>query len=94
MFGEHNGRGLDFPNYKKLCDAFSLKFAHVQNLKDLSVLQDEKIQFVQIDCLRLETIAPYQARVNGLQAGAHNMAPFLDPKEIMSYASVPFDFVK
>ncbi len=94
VFGEHDGRGLNFPDYKKLCDAFSLRFAHVQNLKDLSVLQDEKIQFVQIDCLRLETIAPYQAKVNGIQAGAHNMAPFLDQEELMSYASVPFNFEK
>ena len=75
-----------------LCDAFSLTFARVRDVEQLSVLKDSSVQFVQVDCLGLETIAPYQTRLNGEQAGAHDMAPFLEKDELMSYSSAPLTF--
>lgn len=92
VYGEHEGRGIRFPDYRMLCDAFSLTFARVTDVEQLSVLKDSSVQFVQVDCLGLETIAPYQTRVNGEQAGAHDMAPFLEKDELMSYSSAPITF--
>lgn len=94
VFGEHEGRGLSFPNYQKLCDVFNLKYNYVQALEDLSSLRNEANQFIEIDCIKLETIAPYQARINGHQAGAFDMAPFIHKDELISYASVPLKFVR
>ena len=94
VFGEHEGRGLSFPNYQKLCDVFDLKYSRVQTLQDLSFLRNEANQFIEVDCIKLETIAPYQARINGYQAGAFDMAPFLDKDELNSYSSVPLKFAR
>lgn len=94
VYGEHEGRGLKFPEYKLLCEAFSLKFSHIRRLEDLSILKDSSLKFVQVDCLEIETIAPYQARINGKQAGPHDMAPFLDKEELISYSSAPIVLVR
>ncbi len=94
VFGEHEGRGLKFPDYEKICDAFSLKFFRIKFLNELSKISDSTIKVIQIDCLQLETIAPYQARVGGKQAGAHDMAPFRDKKELQEYSSVKLNFAR
>ena len=93
VYGEHEGNIIKL-NFSVLCDSFSLKYAHVKDVEELSVIKDPTVQFVLIDCLSIETIAPYQARVNGEQAGAHDMAPFLDKDELVYYASVPMTFAR
>ena len=92
VFGEHDGRGLSFPNYEELCKAFSLKFEHIKNLSDLKRLNDSSLKVVIVNCLQSETVAPYQERVNGKQAGAHDMAPFRQKEELKKFSSVTLKF--
>ena len=92
IYGEHQGRGLHFPDYKKLCDGFNLSHALVEDVNQLSIIRDCDFDVVEVRCLISETIAPYQARINGRQAGAHDMAPFRDKDELISLASVNLNF--
>lgn len=92
VFGEHEGRGLSFPNFKELCKAFSLKFDHIKNLSNLKKLADPTLKVIIVDCLQSETIAPFQERVNGKQAGAHDMAPFREKEELKNFSSVTLNF--
>lgn len=92
VYGEHQGRGLTFPSYAKLCDAFNLSYKMISDINELPELENRDINVFEIRCLDEETIAPYQARVNGEQAGAHDMAPFLDKEELIAAASIPLTF--
>lgn len=94
MFGEHHGRGLKFPNYEKLCAAFGLSFSRVNDVEGLSKIKDQNIKVVEVVCQSVETIAPYQDRVDGQQAGAHDMAPFRDKNELIELASVDLKFAR
>ena len=49
-------------------------------------------EIVDVQCLISETIAPYQARIDGKQAGAHDMAPFRDKNELLQYCISELDF--
>ena len=92
MYGEHDGRGLMFPDYKKLCEAFGLRHMKINKQTELVKLQEHFVGLVEIECLDAETIAPYQARIGGKQAGAHDMAPFLPKNELETYATVNLKF--
>ena len=92
MYGEHDGRGLMFPNYKKLCETFGLRYMNINKQNELNKLQEHFVGLVEIKCLDAETIAPYQARIAGKQAGAHDMAPFLPKDELEKYATTNLKF--
>lgn len=92
VYGEHQGRGITFPKYEKLCEAFGLSYQRINRVSDLSDLQDCDIRVVEVVCIDEETISPYQARVDGRQAGAHDMAPFRSTDELSKFASVILDF--
>lgn len=94
VYGEHDGRGLKFPNYEGLCAAFDIPYACISEVQDLNILQKEGTRVIEVCCLKEETIAPYQARVHGLQAGAHDMAPFKDINELKDLASTELLFLR
>lgn len=92
VYGEHERRGITFPNYKKMASAFGLSYARVETIEDLTLIENSDIQIVDVQCLISETIAPYQARIDGKQAGAHDMAPFRDKNELLQYCISELDF--
>lgn len=94
VYGEHDGRGLTFPDYKTLCKAFNLSYAAAYDVDDLQIIQDANVNIVDVRCLEEETIAPFQTRINGKQAGAHDMAPFKDLKELREMASAELTFIR
>jgi thiamine pyrophosphate-dependent acetolactate synthase large subunit-like protein len=94
MFGEHDGRGITFPNYEKLCAAFGMSFERVASVEELFKIKDQDINVVEIVCQSEETVAPYQTRVDGQQAGSHDMAPFRDKNELIALASTNLEFVR
>lgn len=94
IFGEHDGRGLTFPDYKTLCQSFGLSYMKIGSIQDLKSIKNTDIKIVEILCLQQETIAPYQARYDGQQAGAHDMAPFIDKGQLSQYSSVDLKFVR
>ena len=94
MYGEHDGRGLTFPDYSVLSRAFGLSYTCIDRIEDLSNIEDGRINVIEIKCLKEETIAPYQTRIDGKQAGAHDMAPFRDLNELKYYSSVQLDYAR
>lgn len=94
VFGEHEGRGLKFPCYETLCRAFGIKYKIIENLEDLKYLNIQGPILFDVRCLKTETIAPYQARINGKQAGAHDMAPHRNVQELQSYQSVDLKYIR
>ena len=94
VFGEHEGRGLKFPCYETLCRAFGIKYKIIENLEDLKYLNIQGPILFDVRCLKTETIAPYQARINGKQAGAHDMAPHRNVQELQSYQSVNLKYIR
>jgi acetolactate synthase I/II/III large subunit len=94
VFGEHLGRGLTFPDYEKLCDAFNLRFKRIDSIDELSNITEPDLKVIEVACLTEETIAPYQARINSRQAGAHDMAPFKDKDELIEFSSTKLEFAR
>jgi len=94
VYGEHSGRGIIFPDFEKLCSAFGLKYKKVNSLDDLKFFRDCGTRVIEVLCSQSETIAPYQAKVNNAQAGAHDMAPFKELDELNRYATVDLKFVR
>ena len=69
-----------------------MKFKRIKNLSNLTRLNDSSLKVVIVDCLQSETVAPYQERINGEQAGAHDMAPFRQKEELNKLSSVTLNF--
>lgn len=94
MFGEHDGRGLTFPDYSALSETFGLSYICINQIEDLSRIANSNINVIEIKCLNEETIAPYQTRIDGKQAGAHDMAPLRDLTELKNYSSVQLEYAR
>ena len=94
MYGEHEGRGITFPDYQALSKTFGLSYTCINKLEDLSLIADASINIIEIKCLNEETIAPYQTRIEGKQAGAHDMAPLRDLTELKTYSSVTLEYAR
>ena len=94
VFGEHEGRGITFPDFKLLAKSFGLTYTKIDTVADLQSISALKANIIEITCEQSETIAPFQARIDGKQAGAHDMAPFLDKAELQRYSSVSLPFAR
>lgn len=94
MYGEHEGRGITFPDYQALSKTFGLTYTCINNVEDLSLIADASINIIEIKCLNEETIAPYQTRIEEKQAGAHDMAPLRDLTELKTYSSVTLEYAR
>lgn len=95
IWGEHEGRGITFPNFEILASSFGLQYAKIDNVESLKTLRDiSGPVIVEVECVEDEVIAPFQNRINGQQAGMHDMAPHLEIEELKSMASVNLDFVR
>ena len=53
VYGEHSGRGLDFPNYR-VSQAFGFSIILVRRM--ICYLKDDGLKLVEVQCLESETI--------------------------------------
>jgi acetolactate synthase I/II/III large subunit len=92
-YGESEGRGISFPNYEKIADAFGINYIQVNNVDKLDCINEiNGPVLVEVVCLEQEVIAPFQSRINGKQAGIHDMAPHLPLEDLIKFGSVDLDF--
>ena len=94
VFGAQNKKGLLFPDFKKISAAFEIKYKYIEKIKDLNELNETGPAIIEIKCIEDEIIAPYQARIEGKQAGAHDMAPHKDTTELKHYSSTNLNFIR
>ena len=95
IYGEHAGRGLYFPDYKQICSAFDIPYTRIDHVADLDNIGDQQGPILfDVRCLVSETIAPYQARINGRQAGIHDMAPHYTVEKLKSYQSIDLTYIR
>lgn len=74
--------------------AFDIPYQRIDNVEDLSNIDLAGPRVIDVNCVSSEEIAPYQARIDGVQAGAHDMAPFRPIEELRAMASVDLKFVR
>ena len=95
IWGEHEGRGVSFPDFGALAASFNIKYVKVDTVDGLKSLRDVSGPVVvEVVCVEEEVIAPFQNRIDGKQAGMHDMAPHLSVEELKSMASVELEFVR
>ncbi|MBM10327.1 MAG: hypothetical protein CMF69_12320 [Magnetovibrio sp.] len=86
VYGALTGQGFWIPDFKKVAISYELKYTKLKNVEDLGkfeqIFNEEGPVIVDCVCNTEEAIVPYQAIKNGKQAGPHDMAPFLPPKEL------------
>ena len=92
MFGEHEGRGIAFPNFEMICKSFGIGYVKIDKKEQLSNFAEKGPLICEVFCEEYETIAPYQTRINGEQAGSHDMAPHVDLAEMKSLQSVELNY--
>ena len=85
MYGTSDKTGLEFPDYAKLADSFSIQYYCVKS-NNLNIMQEilaiEGPVLINCICLDNQEILPSQALKNGKQAGLHDMTPFLSDEEL------------
>ncbi|ADE39240.1 thiamine pyrophosphate-binding protein [Candidatus Puniceispirillum marinum] len=95
IWGEHEGRGIMFPDFEILASSFGLQYVKVDTVADLPSLRTlNGPVIVEVCCVEDEVIAPFQNRIDGKQAGMHDMAPHLSIEELKSLSSVDLEFVR
>ena len=94
VYGEHRQRGLEFPDFNKICEAFDIEYTCIDKVQNLHKLCETGPRVIEIKCLIDEIISPYQSRLNGEQAGAHDMAPHKEISELEKYASTKLFFIR
>ena len=94
VYGTSDKTGLEFPDYAKLADSFSIPYYLIKNKGDYnngifygldrfeSILAIEGPVLINCICLDNQEILPSQALKNGKQAGLHDMTPFLSDEEL------------
>ena len=92
MFGEHDGRGITFPNFEMICRSFGIEYVKINRKDQLSKLNKKGPIICEVFCEEYETIAPYQTRIDGKQAGSHDMAPHVNLDELKSFQSVDLNY--
>ena len=94
VYGTSDKTGLEFPDFLKLADSFSIPYYLIKNKGDYEngvfygldrleqIFAIEGPVIVNCICLENQEILPSQALKNGKQAGLHDMAPFLSDEEL------------
>ena len=86
VYGTSDSTGLWFPDFGEIASSFKLGHKRVSSMAELESFPEmlNTTGPVIIDCICKSTqeIFPSQALKNGVQAGLHDMAPFLSDQEL------------
>jgi acetolactate synthase-1/2/3 large subunit len=86
VYGTSDKTGLWFPDFGEIANSFKLGYKRISTFKELESFPEllKHTGPIIIDCIckRTQEIFPSQALKNGVQAGLHDMAPFLNDQEL------------
>ncbi|XP_069177129.1 uncharacterized protein [Procambarus clarkii] len=86
VYGTGDMAGLCFPDLSKVATAFNMNHVLIETGSEISNLGKYLAQsgplIIEVMCQHDQEILPAQAFKGGIQAGLHDMAPFLTDEEI------------
>jgi acetolactate synthase-1/2/3 large subunit len=95
VYGTNTETGVWFPSFEDVARTFELGYCRIDTVAELAVL--EKVlsisgpAIIDIKCNSNQEILPAQGLKNGVQAGLHDMVPFLSDEELSKEMIVKYE---